>query len=129
MINQIKKFFLVFLLIYICTAVSAQERSFSHVAMLGFCSPALSSGLGYHLAYNPGISLTENFGFQGQVSYSYAKITSTFISGNTGSIKSFNLLLGPRLYLAEETKKFRPYLSALAGIERVIEKRSGEVGV
>jgi hypothetical protein len=127
MIYQIKKYVFVFFLVFIATAVGAQERNFSHATTLGYCSPIMSAGFGYHLAYNPGISLTENFGIQGQVSYSYAKITSTFLSGNTGYTKSFSLLLGPKLYLREETKTFRPYLSALAGIDRVIEKRSDEV--
>jgi len=124
--NHLKKFVFAFLMAYIGTVVvNAQEGKLSHVATLGINFPILDEGLGYHLGYNPDISLTKNFGIQGQLSYSFTDITSTFLSGNTGSYKSINLLVGPRIYLRDSTSNLRPYLCALAGVDRFVETRSG----
>lgn len=125
MTKIMKSAMLLGLIFFIGTASSAQDRKFSNRLTIGPNFPMLDTGVGYHIGYNPDISIAKNLGVQGQVSYSFTDIKSTFISGNTGSYKSINLLVGPRLYLRDSIRKFRPYLCALAGIDRLVETRSG----
>jgi len=104
----------------------AQDRKFSHQGTIGVGSVLLDESLSFHLAYNPGFYLRQNLDLLGQVSYSSSKITSAFLSGARGSLQSLNVLVGPRIYLRKEVKKFRPYFMLLVGINGHVEERNGE---
>lgn len=104
----------------------AQADRFSHQVTIGATFPLLSQGIGAHIAYVPAWSLHSFVGIQSQVSYSYTAITSAFISGATGYHHSLNLLAGPRVFLRGEAKKLRPYVFAMAGVNRVVQNYNGE---
>ena len=94
----------------------AQDRKISTLTTIGITSPILDNGIGFHSGLNPHLWLTERFSLEGQISYIYTKISSSFLSGNTGSINSVNTLLGGRFYLNSEDKNTRFFFNLLTGL-------------
>ena len=84
---------------------SAQDNNFSIQVATGVSSPLLDSGLGFYVGVNPCIRITKRISAEGQASYMFTKINSSFLSGKTGSIRSVNTLAGGRLYVSPEDKK------------------------
>lgn len=110
-----KDFLLAIILIFIGMKVNAQYENFSSSITVGATTSILDNGVGLHLGYNPSYALTSNFSIESQVSYLYTKISSTFISGNTGKNNAINALLGGRLYFMPAEKSTRIYINALFG--------------
>lgn len=109
------------LLIFLITVsfinhINAQDRQFSTLTTIGVTSPILDDGIGVHLGVNPHLRLTEKLSVEGQISYIYTKIGSSFLSGNTGSLNSINTLVGGRFYLNSEDKNTRFFFNLLAGL-------------
>jgi len=114
--NFVKKgILLITLLTLIGSIAKAQDNSFSNTAILGIGTPILDNGIGFHIGYNPSLSVHEYVAVEGQLSYFYAKVTGSFLSGDTGMVHSVNTLVGPRIYFTPQDAKVRPYISALAG--------------
>ena len=94
----------------------AQDNKFSILPTIGITSPFLDNGLGFHIGINPSIRLTERFSAEGQVSYIYNKISSSFISADKYLSHSVNTLLGGRFYLNSEDKKARLFINLLTSL-------------
>jgi len=97
------------------TVSNAQTNDFSNTVVVGVGTPMLDNGIGFHVGYNPSFSVHEYFAVEGQLSYFYTNLTGSFISGNTGTVQSVNLLTGGRLYFTSEDKNVRPYINLLIG--------------
>lgn len=84
----------------------------------GISSPILDNGIGFQIGINPTYQLPEHeyVGLEGQISYNYTGITSSFISGRKGSAQAFHLLGGGRIYLFPESWNTRMYLNLMAGL-------------
>lgn len=97
------------------TIANAQNNDFSNTLTVGVSTPILDNGVGFHVGYNPSLSVHEYFAVEGQLSYLYTRVTGSFLSGDTGKIHSVNALVGPRVYFTPQDAKVRPYISALVG--------------
>lgn len=97
------------------TIAKAQNNDFSSTITLGIGAPILDGGIGGHIGFNPAYSVSEYFAVEGQLSYAYMRINSSFISGKTGKVQSANILTGGRVYFTGEDKKVRPYANLLIG--------------
>lgn len=112
----------------------AQKSNFSTLPTIGVTTRILDNGLGYHIGINPSYLLSPKVSIEGQVSYLYTKITSSFLSGKERKSQSINTLAGGRLYLNSEKRINRFYLNLLIGLNYNKEefnnvKQSGEFGV
>lgn len=94
----------------------AQEKNFNLLPTIGATTPLLDNGVGYHLGLNPSFRLLKKLSIEGQISYAVTSVSGTFISGDTGSVKSFNALIGIRQYLNSSDAKTRFFMSHLVGI-------------
>jgi len=66
--NFIKKgIVLITFLTLIGTVVKAQDNKFSNTAILGVGTPILDNGIGFHIGYNPSLSVHEYFAVEGQL--------------------------------------------------------------
>jgi len=129
-----KKKLLLLALISLGLISNAQKSSLSVSPIIGLTMPILESGIGFHIGINPAFSLSPRLSVEGQISYSYTNISSSFLSGNQGSDNSILSLIGGRLYLNSEEKTVRFYLSyLLGGMYRIEEingiKNEGEFGI
>ncbi len=125
--NYSKKGIIVIIfLALIGTIAKAQTNDFSHTVIVGIGSPILDNGQGFHLGYNPSLSVYEYLAVEGQLSYFYAE-TSGFINGRKDKVHSVNVLVGPRLYFTPQDKNIRPYINLLIGglYTREITERAG----
>ncbi|MGB1204021.1 MAG: hypothetical protein ACPG5B_00155 [Chitinophagales bacterium] len=113
--NVIKKYCLIFTLFLLTFSIKAQQNNFSSSANIGISTPILDNGIGFHIGLNPAYALHSHFSVEGQISYSYTKISGTFLSGNKGNISSINTLVGGRLYFNSEEKAARFYINFLLG--------------
>ena len=103
-------------------AQDTNQKSFQ--ASLGIATTILDSSLGFSLATNGHVPLNSYFGFEGQVSYNYSKISSSFISGRRGHSNTLNALVGLRLYFnPKDAYKF--YINGLVGASYNKEKLNG----
>ena len=98
------------------TFAKAQNNNFSITPTLGISTPALDYGVGFHIGVNPSLSLHEYFAAEGQLSYSYNKITRGFLNRDADATYSANALVGSRIYFTPEDTKVRPYINALVGV-------------
>lgn len=115
----------VFLLLFLYTNhLNAQVDKFSIEPTIGLTTPILDDGLGFHIGINPSIRLTQWLSAEGQISYIYTKVNSSFLSGNVYVINSVNTLLGGRFYLNSEDKKTRFFFSLLTGLNYNNEKKN-----
>lgn len=113
---------LVLACISLCSRVFGQDNRLSTLATVGVATPILDGGLGVHLGANPSLRLTPRLAVEGQVSYIYNRINSTFLSGNTGEGHTVNTLAGARLYLNGEGSKSRLFVNLLAGLNYTSEQ-------
>ncbi len=123
--TQIRKSLIFFAIISFGVISNAQKSNFMTSSTIGVASPILDGGIGLHIGINPSYSLSNKFSLEGQVSYFHTKISSSFLSGNTGSVNSINTLAGGRLYLNSEERTNRFYLNLLVGGNYYKEKRNG----
>lgn len=114
--NRIKNSCLTCLLSVLGFAASAQSSDFSITPNIGLTSPVLDEGVGFHIGVNPSYYLTSWLSLEGQVSYSYTSIRSTFINGNSGEAFSVNTLAGGRVYLLPSHMLTRLYANLLLGV-------------
>lgn len=101
---------------------NAQQKKLLVQPTIGVTAPILDGGIGFHLGVNPSIRITQRFSIEGQVSYMNSQITSSFLSGNVGSINSINTLAGGRWYLNDEEKTTRFFVNLLGGLNYFNEK-------
>lgn len=120
-----KKLMIFLIMVGFFNHTKAQEQKFSTLTTIGITSPILDNGIGFHVGLNPHLRLTERLSAEGQISYIYTKISSSFLSGNTGSINSINTLVGGRLYLNSEDKNTRFSFNVLAGLNYIKEEENG----
>lgn len=111
-----KKLLIFLIMVGFVIHTKAQDRKFSTLTTIGITAPILDNGIGFHLGLNPYLRITERLSAEGQISYIYTKTSSSFLSGNTGSINSINTLVGGRFYLNSEDKKTRFFFNLLAGL-------------
>ncbi|MEZ4983606.1 MAG: hypothetical protein R2795_00970 [Saprospiraceae bacterium] len=104
---------------------NAQDQKISTLATVGVTSPILDSGLGFHVGINPSFRVSEKFSGEGQISYMYTRIKSSFLSGDTGFVSTVNTLVGGRYYLSTEDKETRFFLNFLIGINYINEEENG----
>ncbi|RMG72612.1 MAG: hypothetical protein D6722_05155 [Bacteroidetes bacterium] len=109
----------------ILTCVQAQDRAFSTTLQAGLANPLLDNGIGFHVGVNPTYALEPVFSLEGQLSYAYTRVNSSFISGDQGHAHALNALAGGRLYIAPAHSQLRPYLSLLLGVYRGQETING----
>lgn len=105
---------LVFITLFCLSFATTAQNKFSVLPTVGVATPILDNGLGFQLGVNPSYAITPNFSLEGQVSFTHINATS-FIAGEDKTTNSFYALIGGRLYLAPESKAFRPYINALIG--------------
>ncbi len=120
-----KKCALILTLLSFGLLTNAQKGNLSGSPIIGVSKPIFDSGLGFHIGVNPSYSLSSNFSLEGQLSYSYTEITSSFLSGKTGQSNSTNILMGGRLYLNSEERPNRFYLNLLVGGNYIKEEGNG----
>lgn len=107
-----------FIFLFTCTLLVqgfAQTQKFSANVNVGPLAKLLDSGLGFHVGVQPHYALWKYVGIEGLANYSNTKITSTFISGQTGRETNVNLLLGGRVYFVSPEKKNRVFANLLLG--------------
>ncbi len=104
---------------------NAQDSKFSILPTIGFTAPILDSGIGLHFGLNPHFKLTGGLSAEGQISYIHTRISSSFLSGKSGSINAVNILAGGRYYLTSDTKKTRFFVNLLAGLNYTKENVNG----
>lgn len=109
------KKFLLFILLFSGLLLHAQSK-FHVEPKLGIVLPALSEGFGISPGVNFSYNFSKHFALESQLNYSHVKITSAFVSGKESRENSFNLLIGPRLYLYKPERKNNFYLNFLAGL-------------
>lgn len=119
-----KKLYLLLLLVLLVFHANAQENRFSLMPTIGLTSTILDNGLGIHLGVNPSIRLTERISAEGQISYSFINISSSFISGNVGTVQSINTLAGGRFYFSAEDKNTRVFINLMSGLNYLREKEN-----
>ena len=122
------------MILYFGRITYAQKSHFSTLSTIGVTTRLLDSGLGYHMGMNPTYLLSSKVSIEGQISYLYTKITSSFLSGKERKSQSINTLAGGRFYLNSEERTNRFYLNLLIGLNYNKEefnnvKQSGEFGV
>lgn len=110
----LKLLFIACCVLWISTA-QAQDDPPKTAALIGITSPVLDNGWGGQVGVGPHKALTSHLGLEGQISYTFTRITGSFLSGETGNIHSVNTLIGPRLYLNGEEKSTRYYVNAVVG--------------
>lgn len=114
-----------FTILFFANHTKAQDSKFSVSPTIGVNVPLLDGGFGFHLGVNPHVKLTQHLSAEAQVSYLYTSISSSFLSGYSGSINALNTLTGLRLYINPETRKTRFFLNLLAGMNYTKEKLNG----
>lgn len=112
---------------------NAQDNKVSTLVSAGITTPILDNGTGFYLGVHPTFQLSSRIYAEGQISYMYYKITSSFISGNRGDVNSVNTLAGLRLYINAPKKRNRFFINLLGGLNYIKEKingveRDGEFG-
>lgn len=115
---RIEKLLLALSLLFVIVGVYSQEENpkpYSTTLLGGLSSPLLSGGYGWYLSVNPVYKLHKYFALEGQLSYNYNKITSSFLSGRTGFSHTISTLAGSRLYLTKQDRKLIPYVNVLIG--------------
>lgn len=95
--------------------IIAQKGDFSFTPTIGLNIPILDNGIGFHIGINPAYSFSSFVAVEAQVSLGHIKGVGAFLTGESSSQTSFNVLVGPRFYLLSEEKKARPYLNLLVG--------------
>lgn len=113
--NRIKLFWLTLLFLSLCSTTIAQKRNFSISPTVGLNTPILDNGSGLHFGLNPAYAVSSRFTIESQISYAYANIDGTFLSGESDFQENFNALIGGRLYVRSDEKKVRPYFNLLVG--------------
>ena len=79
------------------TFANAQNNTFSNTITLGIGTPMRDSmSVGFHMGYNPSISLSEYLAIEGQISYFNTQLMTVF-SDEIRTGHSVNALIGPRL--------------------------------
>ncbi|MCI4671590.1 MAG: hypothetical protein MRZ79_25835 [Bacteroidia bacterium] len=125
MIDQLKKLILLIGLLSLGLCAQAQDKKFSTAATMGITTPFLDNGIGLHLGLNPAYRLTARLTAEGQLSYLYTDVNSSFLSGDETTGNAVNALAGGRLYLNKEKKKNRFYLNCLLGLNYNKEEANG----
>jgi hypothetical protein len=120
---------ILFLTLLVNPKLSGQEHNIQHLAVAGISTPVLDNGLGFHLGYQPGIDLSNYFSVEAYAGWSHTRINGAFLSGDTGSSQSLELLIGPRIYITRQGKKYRPSIHLLAGIQYLIEKEENDAPI
>lgn len=121
-----KKNLVLLLLLTAGLLTNAQKNNFTVSTTLGVTTPILDSGIGFHVGVNPAYALFSIFSIEGQISYSFTKVNSSFISGNKGINNSINTLVGGRLYLNSDERTNRFYLNLLVGGNYTKEEENRE---
>ncbi len=129
-----KKLILIFLLLTSISTTYAQEKPLSILGFGGIGGPLLDSGISYYAGLNPSYRLSQRFSLEGQLSYLFTNINSTFLSGNMGTSNTINTVVGGRLYLMSEEKKTRLYINTLLGLSYTQETinnivRNGDLNI
>lgn len=119
-----KKLYLFLLLVLLVIHVNAQENRSSLTLTIGVTATILDNGLGIHLGVNPSMRLTEKISAKGQISYSFIKISSSFISGKVGTVQSINTLVGGRFYFNAKNKNTRVFINLMSGLNYLREKEN-----
>jgi len=118
--------FLVFLSCYLtpnfCHAQDSGIDLFVHGAIT---TPILDNGTGFSLGLNPSKDLNRFIKAEMQINYNYTTISSSFVSGRTGSVNSGNVLVGGRLSFMPSEKPNRIYVNALIGANLSREMKDG----
>ncbi len=112
-----------FFLLLLCYGENATAQDFSVNGTVGYAVPILDEGGGIHLGIMPFYNISNFFAVEGQVSYARVEVNSGFLSGNSSIDKSFNVLVGPRLYFTSPARKVRPYINALFGVNSFTSER------
>jgi hypothetical protein len=113
---KMKNLLLFLIMVGFVNYAKAQDQKFSALATIGVSSPILDNGIGFHLGLNPCLRLTERISAEGQISYIYSKIGSSFLKGEQGYFNSINTLAGGRLYFNSGEKKNRFFFNLLVGL-------------
>ncbi len=106
----------------VATLTNAQQSSVLVQPTIGITSPILDNGIGVHIGVNPNIRLTNRLSAEGQISYIYFNITSSFLSGRMSAVHSINALVGGRGYLNAEERRARWFVNLLCGMNYSKEK-------
>lgn len=120
-----KKLLILLAIFIFASHTNAQNSNFSVLPTVGITKPLIDAGVGIHVGVNPSYKLVNWFAIEGQVSYIYTNIFSTFLSGYKGSFKAGNFLAGGRLYLNPNAKNTLFYLNLLAGLKILKEVSNG----
>ena len=121
----IKKKLLILSLLFVALSTNAQSHHFSNSASFGVTSPILDNGIGFHMGINPSYSIYSHISAEGQISYLYTKLGSSFLSGKMGYSNSVNTLIGGRIYFNSEGNTVRPFINFLAGVTYNKEESDG----
>lgn len=113
------------LLFGLVALAQAQDNRLSTLATVGVSTPILDNGVGFHVGLNPSIRLAPIVAVEGQISYLYTHIGSSFLSGNEGVVHAVNTLAGGRLYLNGPGKRHRFFLNLLLGATYAQEVENG----
>ena len=114
--NFIKKgIVLIVCMILTVTIIKAQNNTFSNTITLGIGTPIRdSTSVGFHMGYNPSVSLSEYLAIEGQLSYFNTQLI-TVLSDDIGTVHSFNALIGPRINFIFEDNENYFHLNFLVG--------------
>jgi len=115
------RFLLISVFCFLIGTVNAQEKPFSAIATIGWAIPILDGGSGFQVGLNPSYNFSNFFAIEGQLSYAYANVNK-FIIGDPAQVQAANALIGGRIYILEEDRKFRPYLNLMGGILYYFER-------
>ena len=113
---QFKKVNFLLILLFVAATVKSQKTNqFRFTPNIGITTPILDNGLGVLTALNIEGRALEYVSGEGQISYSYNRIHSSFLRGEKGHRRGFNVLLGPRFYFNSSEHANRFYVNLLFG--------------
>lgn len=99
----------------------AQEKRLEFQPTIGVSSPILDNGFGVYAGFNPYTRITESLYAEGQISYMYTHVSSSFLSGNIGFTHTANTLIGGRLYVNPDHHGARFFFNLLLGLNYLNE--------
>ena len=110
------KVIVVFALCFIGLGMNAQSSKLHFLGTVGITTPILDNGVGVTLGFNPSYAVGEIFSVEGHVSYTFTKVSGTFMGGGKATVNELSACIGPRVYFNKADKKTRFYINLLYGI-------------
>jgi len=119
--SNFMRFLFISVFCFLIGTVNAQEKPLSTIMTIGWAIPILDGGSGIHVGINPDYNFSNFFAIEGQLSYAFANVNK-FLIGDPARVQATSALIGGRIYILEEDRKFRPYLNLMGGVLYYFEK-------